>query len=81
MCVPPERTEDAGGGKKGKEKQATISRSNQNCYRTKVFCPRCSAEWATADSGLEKYDYNLMMQGLKLYCCAACLCEFGCVSA
>lgn len=27
------------------------------------------------------YDYNLMMQGLKLYCCALCLCEFGCVSA
>ena len=81
LTAPPERTEDAGGGKKGKEKQATISRSNQNCHRTKVFCPRCSAEWATADSGLEKYDYNLMMQGLKLYCCAACLCEFGCVSA
>ena len=37
--------------------------------------------WGLPDSGLEKHDYNLMMQGLKLYCCALCLCEFGCVSA
>jgi hypothetical protein len=63
------------------KKSTTIARSNQGCYRTKVFCPRCNAEWGTADSGLEKYDYDLMMQGLKLYCCARCLCEFGCVSA
>lgn len=62
-------------------KQTTISRSNQDCHRTRVFCPRCDAEWGTADSGLQNFDYNLMMQGLKLYCCALCLCEFGCVSA
>jgi hypothetical protein len=58
-----------------------IARSNHNCQRTRVFCPRCSAEWATADSGCADYFYNFMMQGLKLYCCALCLCEFGCVSA
>ena len=75
---------DAAGSSKGSSKAKAgpaLSRSNTNCFRTRVFCPRCDSEWAKPDSGLEKFDYNLMMQGLKLYCCALCLCEFGCVSA
>ena len=72
-----------GGGARNKEggKAQAIARSNANCFRTRVYCPRCKAEWGTADSGCQPHDYNFMMQGLKLYCCAGCLCEFGCVSA
>ena len=81
LTAPPAADDSAAGGAPGNRKSPTLSRSNDGCHRTRLFCPRCEAEWATADSGLEKYDYNLMMQGLKLYCCAACLCEFGCVSA
>ena len=81
LTKPPEASAAAAAGDGGKPKQATISRSNQGCHKTRIFCPRCDAEWFTADSGLQDFDYNLMMQGLKLYCCAACLCEFGCVSA
>ena len=36
--------------------------------RTRVFCPRCRAEWGTADSGLQPYDYTIFMQGPKTYC-------------
>ena len=46
-----------------------------------MSCPRCSAEWGLPDSGVQPYDFNFLMQGIKLYCCALCLCEFGCVSA
>ena len=84
LTAPPDTvspSDGKAGGKKAAPAGPALSRSNENCFRTRVFCPRCDAEWATADSGLEKYDYNLMMQGLKLYCCALCLCEFGCVSA
>lgn len=82
LTAPPAPDEPAtGGGGGGKRKQATISRSNDGCFKTRIFCPRCDAEWGTNDSGLQPFDYNLMMQGLKLYCCARCLCEFGCVSA
>ena len=69
---------------KGPAKKAaknTISRSNDRCHRTRLFCPRCSAEWAMKDSGLPDYEYTLMMQGLKTYCCALCLCDFGCMTA
>lgn len=58
-----------------------LARSNDRCHRTRVFCPRCSSEWATRDAGLDDWEYNFMMQGLKTYMCALCLCEFGCVSA
>ena len=84
LTAPPDTvspSDGKAGGKKAAPAGPALSRSNENCFRTRIFCPRCDAEWATADSGLEKYDYNLMMQGLKLYCCALCLCEFGCVSA
>ena len=81
LTAPPiEGSGNAAASSKAKATTA-LSRSNTNCFRTRIFCPRCDAEWGKQDSGLEKYDYNLMMQGLKLYCCALCLCEFGCVSA
>ena len=76
VTAPPKPTDEG-----AKSKATTISRSNKNCYKTRIFCPRCDAEWGTQDSGLQNYDYNLIMQGLKLYCCGLCLCEFGCVSA
>ena len=79
LSAPPAPASAPAGG--AKSKAPTISRSNQGCHKTRVYCPRCDAEWFTQDSGLQPYDYNLMMQGLKLYCCALCLCEFGCVSA
>lgn len=31
------------GGNAGKAK--TIARSNEGCYRTRIFCPRCKEEW------------------------------------
>lgn len=75
----PEPAKAAAGG--GKSKEKTLSRSNAGCYRTKVCCPRCGSVWGLPDSGVQPYDYTFMMQGLKSYCCALCLCEFGCVSA
>ena len=76
----PESVAGAGGGKR-KAAAPTIARSNDGCYRTRLFCPRCGDEWGKADSGLDKYEYTLMMQGIKTFCCAGCLCEFGCVTA
>ena len=46
----PEPT--AAAAKKGKA-EPTLARSNQNCFRTRLWCPRCGAEWATADAGVE----------------------------
>ena len=70
------------GGKKGKEKTAAISRSNDGCYRTRVCCPRCKQPWneGTLD-GNPDYCYNFLMTGLKSYTCSTCLCEFGCMTA
>ena len=51
LTAPPEA---AGGAKAGGGKKATagpaLSRSNDNCYRTRVFCPRCDAECAPLQS-------------------------------
>lgn len=57
-----------------KPKEKTLGRSNSGCFRTVVSCPRCDSVWGTADSGVQPYDYTLLMQGLKTYCCALCLC-------
>jgi hypothetical protein len=149
----PTPEESAKAGKRAKA-ATTLARSNANCYRTKLHCPRCGDEWARPDSGVEKYScahrpwlqrrrrarrapfaplrcpcplpftlhvwlcglilgatipkasvarsgpHSLhpmahpsrppstlslsdthMMQGLKTFCCAGCLCEFGCVTA
>ncbi len=71
----------AGGtGKKGRT-QPALSRSNDNCYRTRVRCPRCSSPWGGPDSGLQPYEYSFFMQGLKTYVCCGCLFRFGCMSA
>ena len=67
--------------RKGKKSAPTVGRSNDNCFRTKVSCPRCAARWGTPDSGLQPYEYTFMMQGLRTYVCCGCLLEFGCMSA
>ena len=77
LTAPEVVEDDAPAAPKAK----TLARSDENCVRTRVFCPRCRAEWGTADSGLQPYDYTIFMQGLKTYCCALCLCDFGCMSA
>ena len=64
-----------------KKKAKSLARSNQGCYRTKLFCPRCRSEWGLPISGVEKYDYNWMMMGLKMYSCCTCLFSFGCMTA
>eukprot|EP01135_Chromosphaera_perkinsii_P001426 Nk52_evm10s168 gene=Nk52_evmTU10s168 len=64
-----------------KKKDKTIMRSNQGCYRTSLYCPRCRSEWGLPVSGVEKHDYNWMMMGLKMYACCTCLFQFGCVTA
>lgn len=61
---------------------AEISRSNENCHRTRVCCPRCRQPWGeNSVEGVPDYFYNFFMMGLKQYCCSTCLCEFGCMTA
>ena len=58
---------------KGAEKAKAISRSNENCFRTRVCCPRCKQPWSenTLD-GNPDYFYNFLMMGLKSYTCSTC---------
>lgn len=63
------------------DKKKKIMRSNDGCHRTQIYCPRCTAEWGLPDSGVETYDYNFMMMGLKTYNCALCLFDYGCMTA
>lgn len=63
------------------DKKKKVMRSNDGCHRTQVYCPRCTAEWGLPDSGVEQYDYNFMMMGLKTYNCALCLFDYGCMTA
>eukprot|EP00808_Paulinella_micropora_P004507 g44408.t1 len=59
-----------------------ISRGNVGCVRTNVRCPRCRTPWGGRDlEGNPPYAYTLLMQGLRSYVCATCLCEFGCMTA
>ena len=51
----------------GRSTAPTIARSNQNCFRTRLFCPRCGDEWGRPDSGVEKYEYSLLMQARRLH--------------
>ena len=46
-----------GKGAKAKAAPKPLARSNENCYRTRVGCPRCGCQWGTADSGLQPYEY------------------------
>ena len=80
LLTSPEPPPEASASARAKA-TAAISRSNERCFKTEVHCPRCKAPWGTADSGVQPFDYNFMMQGLKTYCCALCLCEFGCMTA
>lgn len=64
-----------------KTKTTAVMRSNEGCFRTTLFCPRCDTEWGRAVSGVEKYDYNFIMTGLTTYMCSTCLLNFGCMAA
>jgi len=75
-----EGKKDAKAGKK-KEKGKTLARSNENCFRTRVYCPRCKTEWGQSIDGLPPYTYNYMMMGLKTFVCSTCLCDFGALTA
>jgi hypothetical protein len=73
-----------GGTRSGASEQnpLQISRSNENCYRTRVCCPRCKQPWSENSlDGNPDYCYNLLMMGLKQFTCSTCLCEFGCMTA
>src|SRR4051812_25330419 len=43
-----------------KAKVSTIARSNDNCFRTRVCCPRCKQPWSegTLDGSNPDYYYN-----------------------
>eukprot|EP00316_Scyphosphaera_apsteinii_P000266 CAMPEP_0119332876 /NCGR_PEP_ID=MMETSP1333-20130426/83811_1 /TAXON_ID=418940 /ORGANISM="Scyphosphaera apsteinii, Strain RCC1455" /LENGTH=652 /DNA_ID=CAMNT_0007342791 /DNA_START=3 /DNA_END=1961 /DNA_ORIENTATION=+ len=77
----PDMAEPTQSGKGKKKAPKPLPRSNENCFRTRVRCPRCQANWGTADSGLQPYEYSFLMQGLKSYICCGCLFSFGCMSA
>jgi hypothetical protein len=64
------------------ENPLQISRSNENCYRTRILCPRCKLPWNEGSlDGNPDYCYNLIMSGLKQFTCSTCLFEFGCMTA
>lgn len=73
---------NSGKSSKAEKKNASISRSNDGCFRTRVSCPRCKQPWSEGTlDGNPDYVYTFMMQGLKQYTCSTCLCEFGCMTA
>ncbi|KAF0692057.1 Aste57867_16801 [Aphanomyces stellatus] len=80
LSLPPE-LRAAATATADKGSSAALMRSNENCYRTPVYCPRCHEEWGLLTQGCEPFDYNFLMMGLKTFHCATCLFEFGCVTA
>ena len=56
--MQPTQVADGGGKRKG----PALARSNDGCHRTRVCCPRCGVQWGTAESGLQPYEYTLLMQ-------------------
>ena len=49
-------------------------RSNANCYRTPVTCPKCHAEWgAHLKAEGQEHTYSLFMQGVRQVHCLTCL--------
>lgn len=49
-------------------------RSNANCYRTPVTCPKCRAEWgAHLKAEGQEHTYSLFMQGVRQVHCLRCL--------
>ena len=58
------------------------ARSNSNCYRTTVACPKCRAEWGHhLKAEGQEFSYSLFMQGLRQVHCLRCLFEFGALTA
>ena len=53
LTSPEPPPEDAGARARAK---SAISRSNENCHKTELFCPRCKTQWGTADSGVQPFD-------------------------
>jgi len=66
LSSPEPTPEETKGGKKPKG-AAALARSNANCFRTKMHCPRCGDEWAKSDSGVEKYSCACLY--FSLYIC------------
>lgn len=78
----PEIIDDVADNKGGKNKTKTLSRSNENCFRTRVCCPRCKRQWSEGTlDGNPDYFYNFIMTGIKQFSCSTCLCYFGCMTA
>lgn len=74
--------EQKSGRGSGKDKVATIARSNEGCHRTRVCCPRCKQAWSEGGlDGNPDYFYNFIMMGLKQFTCSTCLFHFGCMTA
>jgi len=59
----------------------SVSRSNEGCFQTRVFCPRCRMDWPRKELGLEDAAYNFLMMSLKEYTCGMCMLNFGCMTA
>lgn len=79
--IEEQPTKGKGKGKKDSNVMQ-ISRSNHNCFRTRILCPRCKQPWnENSLDGNPDYCYNFLMTGLKQYLCSTCLCEFGCMTA
>ncbi|KNC82706.1 hypothetical protein SARC_05007 [Sphaeroforma arctica JP610] len=79
LSNPEEEDDDVPSGKRKKAER--VERSNDNCYETHIYCPKCHIPWNTPDLGLEKGAYNFFMMGIKQYGCGGCLLRFGCVTA
>ena len=56
-----------------------LKRSNDNCHRTKVCCPRCLKGWGEGEKN--SHFYNYLMTGLAAYPCEKCKLIFGASSA
>lgn len=65
----------------GLPQHATLSRSNEGCFKHEILCPRCEGPWGKKVEGNPDYYYNFMMEGLKSFTCSSCLLKFGCLTA
>lgn len=46
-------------------KTQVINRTNNNCFKTYIACPKCKSLWNFKKDGHPEYAYNLLMCGLK----------------
>ena len=81
LANPEKHLEEDDEKPKKRQKTERFTRSNSNCFKTKIKCPQCREEWGGASLGLEDAAYNFLMTGLKQYHCHICSCLFGCMSA